>query len=143
MNDDRGQALVVAVLLLAIAAAALVAIRAAQDRLLGAVRSHRAGEAAVEAAAAAVADAYVAHLREVRARAADRPAPTPNVHALVADSRVLEAARMAALELAAANGAGRVGDVAIICAAGRIDAHLALDGYPHRAGFNAPECSLP
>ena len=127
MSDERGQAVLVAVLALAIAATAVIGLRAAQERIVAAARAQRAGEAAVEAAAQAVADFYGRH-----AVAAAK---------LVSDPRVLEAARVAAEELARANGAAGVEQVQLVCADNRIEARLVLSGYSHHAGFSAPECS--
>ncbi|HKC91059.1 MAG: hypothetical protein E6J23_07970 [Chloroflexi bacterium] len=127
MTDERGQAVLVAVLALAIAATAIIGIRAAQDRIVIAARAQRAGEAAVEAAAQAVADRYGAHAVAPRD--------------LVNDPRVVEAARVAAVELARENGASGVEQVQLMCAKNRIEARLVLNGYSHHAGFSAPECS--
>ena len=126
MSDERGQAVIVAVLGLAIAAAAVIGLREAQGRIVSATRSQRAGEAAVEAAAEAVADVYVAH----RLAARD----------LVADPRVLEAARAAAEDLAEANGTGGVERLELLCDRSRIETRLVLNGFSHHAGFSAPEC---
>jgi hypothetical protein len=127
VSDERGQALLVAVLALAVAAAAVIGLRAAQERIVVAARAQRAGEAAVEAAAQAVADRYGTHAGAARE--------------LVADPLVLEAARIAAEELARVNGASGVEQVQLVCAGNRIEARLLLNGYSHRAGFRAPECS--
>ena len=129
MKDERGQALSAVVLALALAATAMIGIRAAQDRIVNGARAQRAGEAAVEAAAQAVADLYAA-----------RPAAARE---LVADLRVIETARVAAEELARENGRQGVEEVQLRCAGRRIEAQLVLSGYSHRAGFSAPECSLP
>jgi len=129
LKDERGQALSAVVLALALAATAMIGIRAAQDRIVNGARAQRAGEAAVEAAAQAVADLYAA-----------RPAAARE---LVADLRVIETARVAAEELARENGRQGVEGVQLRCAGRRIEARLVLSGYSHRAGFSAPECSLP
>lgn len=114
-------------LALAIAATAMIGLRAAQERIVLGARSQRAGEAAVEAAAQSVADLYVA--RPTAARE------------LVVDPRVLEVARIAAEELARENGSRGVEQVQLMCNGKRIEARLVLDGYSHHAGFSAPECS--
>jgi hypothetical protein len=129
MSDERGQAMLAVVLALGIAAAAIVGLRAAQDRIVAAARAQRAGEAAVEAAAQSVADAY-----SIRPDAAKE---------LVFDPRILEAARVAAEELAAENGGPGVERVQLACVRDRIEARLVLSGYSHHAGFRAPECSPP
>ena len=90
VNDDRGQAILAVVLALGIAATAIVGLRAAQERIVLGAHAQRAGEAAVEAAAQSVADAYAA-----------RPAAARE---LVVDPHVLETARVAAEELARENG---------------------------------------
>ena len=127
VRDDRGQAIVVAVLALAIAAIAVIGLRAAQERIVAVTRAQRAGEAAVEAAAQSVADRYAAHPAAARE--------------LVSDSGVLDAARVAAEELARENNAGGVEQLQLVCAGRRIEARLVLNGYSHHAGFSAPECS--
>jgi hypothetical protein len=127
LSEERGQAALAVVLALAIAATAMIGLRAAQERLVLATRAQRAGEAAVEAAAQSVANFYVA-----------RPAAARE---LVADPRVLESVRVAAEELARENGARGVEQVQLTCNGTRIEARLVLGGYSHRAGFSAPECS--
>jgi hypothetical protein len=129
LKDERGQALLVVVLALALAATAVIGIRAAQDRIVTGARAQRAGEAAVEAAAQAVADVYAA-----------RPAAARD---LVVDPRVVETARVAAEELAQENGGQGVERVQLLCAGKRIEARLVLAGHSHHAGFSAPECSRP
>ena len=57
LTDDRGQALVVGAVVMAIAVIAVVGLRAAQDWMVEGVRAQRAGEAAAEAAAEALASA--------------------------------------------------------------------------------------
>lgn len=127
LESERGQSLVVIALALAIAAAAVVGLRSAQDRIVAEARVQRAGEAAVEAAAHAVANLYVAQ---------------PSlVNDLVTDPRVVEAARSAAEELARENGAAGVESVAVSCSGQQVEVRLVLAGHSHRAGFEAPECS--
>lgn len=127
MNDERGQALVPVVFALAIAAAAVVGLRAVQDRLFLGALAARTGEAAALAAAQSVADAY-----------ATRPAAARE---LVVDPSVIEAARVAADELARANGGQGIDELHLVCAGPRIEALLTLNGHSHHAGFSAPECS--
>ncbi|HEV8535818.1 MAG TPA: hypothetical protein VGR87_08880 [Candidatus Limnocylindria bacterium] len=130
LRDERGQALVVLVLLLGLASVVVIGLRTAQDRLFAVTHVHRAGEAAVEAAAQSVADAYAARRR-------------PDVNGLVADPRVVEEARAAADALARENGAASPGDLEVTCSGGKIQVRLVLAGYAHHAGFSAPECSRP
>jgi len=129
LNDDRGQAILAVVLALGIAATAIVGLRAAEERIVLGARAQRAGEAAVEAAAQSVADAYAA--RPTAARE------------LVVDPRVLETARAAAEELARENGVRDIEGLELSCNSDRIEARLVLTGYSHHAGFRAPECSRP
>ncbi len=127
MSDERGQAILAAVLALGIAVGAIVGLRAAQERIVMGARAQRAGEAAVEAASQSVADAYAA-----------RPAAARE---LVRDPRVLETARVAAEELARENGGRGVEQVQLSCVGDRVEARLVLSGFSHHAGFRAPECS--
>jgi hypothetical protein len=129
VSDERGQAILAVVLTLGVAAAAIVGLRAAQERIVLSARVQRAGEAAVEAAAQSVADLYAA-----------RPAAARQ---LVLDARVIETARVAAEDLARENASHGVERVQLSCAGGRIEARLVLSGYSHRAGFRAAECSPP
>src|SRR5437588_6011715 len=119
MRDERGQAVLVAVLALAIAATAVIGLRAAQERIVAVARAQRAGEAAVEAAAQSVADLYAA-----------RPAAARQ---LVVDPRVLETARAAAEELARENGGRDIEGLELSCNGDRIEARLVLTGYSHHA----------
>jgi hypothetical protein len=129
VTDDRGQAILAVVLAVGIAATAIVGLRAAQDRIVAGAHELRAGEAAVEAAAQSVADVYAA-----------RPSDAKE---LVLDPRVLETARAAAEDLARENGGSGVERVELACAGERIEARLVFRGFPHHAGFRAPECSPP
>jgi len=119
---------------------AVVGLREAQSRLIASATSRRAGEAAVEAAAASLADAYVAHLSSTKGPGSDAR-PTPNVPDLIAQPQVIEAARIAADSLARENAAGRVESLSTSCTGGRVEVRLVLNGFPHHAGFSAPECS--
>src|SRR5258705_10617325 len=114
MTDDRGQAMLAVVLALGIAAAAIVGLRAAQERIVVGARAQRAGEAAVEAAAQSVADVY-----------ATRPA---SAKGLVGDPGMLETARAAAEELARGNGDRGVERIELSCVGDRIEARLVLSG---------------
>jgi hypothetical protein len=129
MSDERGQAILAVVLALAIAAVAIVGLRDAQERIVVGARGQRAGEAAVEAAAQSVADAYAA-----------RPVGAQEI---VRDPRVLETARSAAEEMARENGGPGVERVELACVGDRIEARLIMNGHSHHAGFRAPECSPP
>ena len=140
LSDDRGQAVVVAVMFLALAAVAIGGLRLAQEHFLAAAREHRAGEAAAEAATAVVADAYVAELRRVAASTASPP-PTPDVVSAVSAPGTREGARVAATDLSLRNGGETISEVVVRCVGGSVDIALMLRGRRYRAGFAAPECS--
>jgi hypothetical protein len=129
ISEDRGQAALAIVLALAIAAVAVVGLRAAQERIVDDARAQRAGEAAVEAAAQSIADLYALHPASARE--------------LVRDVRAVETARAAAEELAQENGRRGVEQVRLMCDGPRIAVRLVLDDRSHHAGFSAPECSQP
>lgn len=140
MNDDRGQALIVSVVVLAIAAVAIGGLRLAQDRILAAAREHRAGEAAAEAATAVVADAYAAELRRV-AESSASPRPTADAAGAVTAPRTRENARVAASDMSLQNGAASIDDLFVRCADAAADVTVVLHGRSYRAGFGAPLCS--
>ncbi|HUG05758.1 MAG TPA: hypothetical protein VMQ78_04400 [Candidatus Limnocylindria bacterium] len=141
MSGERGQALVVAALLMGIGALAIVGLRSAQDRVLATAREQNTGEAAVEAAAAAVADVYVARLDSLRARAFELPRPTLDVAGMLTDPATREAARAAAAEAAAHNGGMFDGAVEVRCAGTTIEIELTHAGRRHRAALPADTCS--
>ena len=145
MSDDRGQALVLAVLALGIAAATIVGLRAAQDRILTDARERRAGEAAVEAAGAALADAELAFRATLRDEGG-RPRSMPSraeLDAFIADPIVVERVRAAADQLSAANGSGTVTDLAIHAVGARtgtIEIALELGSHRQRASIDSRCC---
>jgi len=141
-SDEGGQALVVAVLGVGIAAAAIVGLRDAQEQILAGAHARRAGEAAVEAAGAALADAQaalVAGLRDEFGRArllADRS----EIAALVSDPMVVDAVGRAARELAAENRAGAPTDLQVSDAGRTLEITLTLDRLRHRAAIASACC---
>lgn len=144
MRDDGGQALVIAVLALGIGAITIVGLRTAQDRILMDARERRAGEAAVEAAGAALADAEVrfrASLRDENGRPRDLPSRT-ELDSFIADPLVLERVRSAAAELAAANGRTTTAELSIRAGgpAGTIEVILALGGHRQRVSIEGKCC---
>jgi hypothetical protein len=141
MSDERGQALVIAAVLIGIGALAIVGLRIVQDRVLENARAQDAGEAAVEAAAAAAADAYMAQLASLRAHAFDSPRPTFDVARVLADPATRESARAAAAEAAARNGATFEGAVELRCVGKTIEIELNHAGRLHRAALSADACS--
>lgn len=141
MIDDRGQALVLAVLALAIAAVTIVGLLAAQERILADVHERRAGEAAVEAAGAALADAQVDLITSLRDQLGPAAAPTrADLDALVADPLVLDRSRSAADELAAANGAGPVRDLAITVTGRSLEIALGVGSHTQRVSIPVTCC---
>lgn len=137
VTDDRGQAAIFAVFLIALAAVALGGLRLAQSELLARAVQHRAGEAAVEAAAAVVADAYASALR---ARL-EPSAPPHEMRSVLGDARLAEAARSAASELSLRNGGSGVSTVQVECRERAVAVTISLEGSSYRAGFAADECS--
>jgi hypothetical protein len=133
---------VIAAVLIGLGALAIVGLRSAQDRVLANAAAQDAGEAAVEAAAAVVADAYVAHLDSLRRRAFEVPAPTADVAGVLADPLTREAARSAAAEVAARNGLVFEGGVDARCVGATIRIELEHGGRLHRAAVQADACSL-
>ena len=141
MKDERGQALVIAAILIGIGALAIVGLRAVQDRMLENAAAQDAGEAAVEAAAAVVADGYVARVDSVRAHAFDVPRPTVDIAGLLADPAMRESARAAAADVAARNGGVFDGAIEARCVGATIEIELHHAGRLHRAAVQADACS--
>jgi hypothetical protein len=146
VTDERGQALVVAVLALAIGAVTVVGLRAAQDRIFADARERRAGEAAVEAAGAEVADAFLAFARGVRD---DEPElrqtgggalSRADVLAFVRDPRLAERARSAASDLAVANGGSSVEDLSLTATDRSIEIAVRLATHQHRSAIDVSCC---
>jgi hypothetical protein len=141
MSADRGQALVIAAILIGIGALAIVGLRMVQERVLAHAHDQNAGEAAVEAAAAAIADEYIVRLESVRARAFESPRPTADVLGMLADPAIRESARAAASEAAARNGGVFDGPIDVRCAGDSIEIELHHAGRLHRAALPADTCS--
>ena len=141
MRDEGGQALVIAAILIGIGALAIVGLRAVQDRMLENAVAQDAGEAAVEAAAAVVADAYVTRIGSVRAHAFDVPRPTVDIAGLLADPATRESARSAASEIAARNGGVFDGAIEVRCVGSTLEIELHHAGRLHRAAIQADACS--
>ena len=142
MRRDGGQALVLAVLALGIAAATIVGLRGAQDRILADARERRAGEAAVEAAGAALADAqlgFLASLHEETGGARRLPSRA-ELDAFVVDGHVVVRVRAAADALAVANAGGAITDLSITVASRAIEIDLALGGHRQRASIDGRCC---
>ncbi len=133
VSGERGQALVFAVLLLAVAAGVLVATRDAAARVLDGVRADRAGEAAVTAAAAAVAD-----LAAAKARSLGHELDAAETAAFAADERVATAARAAAARLARLNGGEAPSRVRVRSYGLELEVELTLAGRGHVALLEPP-----
>jgi hypothetical protein len=136
VNGDRGQAVVFAALVMAIAAAVIVGLQLQQDRAFVLERARRAGEAAAEAATTAVADAYTSALRE--AILTKHPM---DIGRVLSSDATRDAAQAAAAEASAANGGRDIDDVAARCADGKVEITVLIAGASYRAGFPATECS--
>lgn len=132
MSADRGQALVLAAVLLALAAVALVGLRLVSDRILEIARDDRAGEAAVAAAGAAVADLQVA-----RARAVGHDLDRGETAAFVADPAVVNAARDAAVLLVREHGRADPAGIEVLSFGYEIEVHLTVAGRTHSAVLEA------
>lgn len=126
MTGDRGQALVLAVLALALAATAIVGLQAAQQRILSDAHERRAGEAAVEAAGAALADALLGSSQPLEA--------------FIADPLVIEGAYGAADRLSAVNGGGPARDLSITIGSGSLDIALSVGSHRQRASIGTACC---
>lgn len=141
-SDERGQALIVAVLGIAIAAVAIVGLRDAQERILADAHARRAGEAAVEAAGAALADAQAALVAGLRDELGRRRlvADHSEIAALVSDPLVIDAASRAAHELAAENHAGAPTGLQLSDVGRTLEITLTVDRQRHRAAIASACC---
>lgn len=128
MRHDAGQALVVAVLLLSMAALAVSLLARSHDELLATVRTQRAGEAAVAAAGAAVAD-----LHAERVRALARDLDEAETRQFASEEAVVAAARAAAVELARAHGRASPSVVEVRGFGVEVEVRVVLSGREHIA----------
>lgn len=138
MRGTRGQTHVLAILVAALAAIAITGMLEAQDRLLSAARTNRAGEAAAEAAGSVVADRHLAFVRTLEEEpSADRLA------ALLAEPRLEADALAAARELARANGGAEPARALIRDAGREISIELAFaDGSRQLVTIEKLPCCL-
>jgi hypothetical protein len=141
VRGERGQALLIGALIIGIGALAIVGLRLAQDRVLAGAETQSAGEAAVEAAAAAIADAYIAEIDSLRVHAFDVPRPTFDVARMLEHPATLDAARAAASEAAARNGAVFDGVIKARCVGTTIEIEISHAGRQHRAALPVDSCS--
>lgn len=142
MTGERGQALALAVIALAVAAATIVGLRAAQERILADVRERRAGEAAIEAAGAAIADAQLDFIESLRDELGGRTtqATRSELDAFAANPLVAERARAAADALSAANGGPLVGEIEIRSGGRTLELALTVGAHHQRAAIEASCC---
>jgi hypothetical protein len=131
MRDDAGQALILAVLLLGVAAATAAGLLAAQERMLVAVRELRAGEAAVAAAGAVLADEHIG-----LSGSSAVGSGSPVVAAPLAVERALAAAR----DLAELHGPAVPHGLQLQRSGERILVELTLANRRHRASIEAVPC---
>lgn len=141
-SEEGGQALVVAVLGVGIAAATIVGLRDAQDRLLADAHARRAGEAAIEAAGAALADSQVALVAASRDEHGRRVSlvSRPEIAALVSDPAVADMALRAARELALENHAETPTDLQISDVGRALEITLTLGRHRQRAAIGSACC---
>lgn len=123
IRSERGQALVLAAAMLGLAAFAVSSLLGGQERLLAETALQRAGEAAVAAAGAAVADLELAYARDLGGEL------TPaDIERLAADERAIAAARLAAGRMAAAHGVAPPDSVVLRAFGSELEVHLVLRG---------------
>ena len=133
VTDECGQAALIAVILIGIAAVVVVGLRETQTEILSFATVRSAGEAAVEAATAVVADAYAAELAS--------PHEKSDMRSVLTSSSLRETARAAADDMSAHNGGPVVDDVDVNCHDGVVDVATMLRGVVFRARFAGPACS--
>lgn len=136
-RDEGAQALLLAVLAAAVAAAAIGGLLQAQERLLWSAHEGRAGEAAAQAAGAVVADAHYALVMAGNGGAsAGDPA---HLASFLRDPGLAERALTAARELSAVNDGPAVTRVEIADAGRGID--ITVDaGRRYRVTIEKVEC---
>ncbi len=114
-RDDGGQAHILAVLATALAVVTLVGLLSAQEQLLGGAHRGRAGEAAVQAAGAVVADEHLALVLSLRGDDGRPREPTSDeMLRFIADPGLSERALAAARALALENRAAAPSAIAIV-----------------------------
>lgn len=139
-RDEGGQSHVLAVLASAIAVVSLVGLLTAQEKLLGGAHRGRAGEAAVQAAGAVVADE---HLAFVLSRRDDDGRPrepiTDELLRFLSDPGLSERALAAARVLALENRAAAPWAIAIVDRGDAIE--VSVDsGVWHRVTVEKVSC---
>ena len=128
MSDDRGQALVLTAAMLGVAAAAVVGVRGVSETILDRAREERAGEAAVAAAGAAVADIAFA-----RAAALGRELERGEIAVVAADPSTISGARAAADRLALLHGRPVPSDVRVLAFGYELEIRIVMGERTHVA----------
>lgn len=103
-SEERGQALILGVLVAAVGAVVISGLVLAQERLLTEVRAHRAGEAAAQAAGATVADEHLAFIDALRGSKPSADELAAEERTFLKSSSLSERALKAAQELSRENG---------------------------------------
>ncbi|MBI3522430.1 MAG: hypothetical protein HY071_04930 [Chloroflexi bacterium] len=134
-RGERGQALVVSVLLIGVGAVAVAGLLETQSRLLARVRLDRAGEAAAQAAGAVAADEQLAF---VRGRA--KPPLPDEEQAFARSVTVREHALTSAQELARANDAPPPDSMEVRDTGRELVVEVALGGRSHRVAVPKVPC---
>lgn len=139
-RDDRGQAHILAIFATAIAVLALVAMLVKQEQLLGVAHHDRAGEAAVQAAGALVADEHLALVLSLRdADGGPRDPDSDELLRFVADPGLAERALAAARAIASENGVPAPRGIAIVDRGGHLE--VSIDsGVWHRVTIAKVSC---
>jgi len=127
------------VMLMAIAVIGIVGVRASGERLLVNAHVERTAAGASQAAATELAEIYFEWTlaRYDHDQRVDRP-----LAAVMSDAAILQRARGAANEIAAANGLGQVTDIRVACDLRGVIVTVAIGKQEAQSDFPAPECSL-
>jgi hypothetical protein len=140
-HDDRGQALLIAVVAMAVAAVAIAGLLGAQERLIDEVRERRDGEGAAAAAGTAVADAHLAYVRALRDALGGPRDPTSDEEAaFIADPALRERALAAARDLV---GAGLAIDAVVRDAGALIEIEVRTPRSSQRVTIEKVTCCRP
>lgn len=138
IEDERGQAALFVVALLAIGALTVTGLLEAQARIVAASVERAAAEAAVEAATSVFADAYAS---ELRARAADPSRAPRDMSAVLSEPDAVRRAHAAGDEMAMRNGGAPLDDLRVTCERGIVDVSASMRGTRVRAGVAGAACS--
>lgn len=139
-RDEGGQSHVLAILASAVAVVSLVGLLSAQEKLLGGAHRGRAGEAAVQAAGAVVADEHLAFVMSLRDVDGRRREPTADeLVRFLSDPGLSERALAVARALALENRAAPPWAIAILDSGDAIE--VSVDsGVWHRVTVEKVSC---